>query len=200
MHMLILGPRTFFVAKFGRCAKCMRLALHAAFLALAGVAIAYWASPGSALFYFVLLAAAGLTLLAFAHILMFAAGRVAAARNAGRQVGASGAGQARAPIPVLFGRRLARPVTRRDTLWIFVRGAAAAAMASLPLLRPAMASCGDCAAQFGAGTLDCITNFCSTQGQVCCPPGYPYLNHCDCICYDGTNFDCGSYSNCNYCG
>lgn len=199
MRQLIITRDTFSASKIGRCIKCMRMAQFSAIIGWAGVATAHWASPGSAVFYFVVLAAAGLTLLALAHVLMFAARRVTAARNAGQEVAINGGGIGRAPIPVLFGRKLAAPITRRDALWIFARGAAAAAMALLPM-RVAMAACGDCAAQFGGGWYDCITNFCNTQGQVCCPPGYPYLNHCDCTCYDGTSFDCGSYSNCNYCG
>lgn len=56
------------------------------------------------------------------------------------------------------------------------------------------------------GTLSCITNFCNTVGLYCCPSGYPYLNHCDCLCYQSNDFsgattengrDCKSYSYCS---
>jgi hypothetical protein len=50
------------------------------------------------------------------------------------------------------------------------------------------------------GQLTCMTYFCGGTDQnpyVCCPPGFPYLNHCDCKCYETTNFDCGSYSKCS---
>ncbi len=49
------------------------------------------------------------------------------------------------------------------------------------------------------GGLTCMTYFCGGTDRnpyVCCPPGFPYLNHCDCRCYDTTDFDCGSYSKC----
>ena len=59
---------------------------------------------------------------------------------------------------------------------------------------------GRCSELYGPGWYDCITYFCNTEGIYCCPPGYPYLNHCDCLCYAGTNFPkpCSSYSNCAY--
>lgn len=57
---------------------------------------------------------------------------------------------------------------------------------------------GQCAAEYGEGWYDCITNFCNTEGLFCCPPGHPYLNHCDCQCYESSDFDCKSYSNCRY--
>ncbi len=35
--------------------------------------------------------------------------------------------------------------------------------------------------------------------SVCCPSGHPYLNHCDCLCYDShQGLDCPSYSACQY--
>lgn len=45
----------------------------------------------------------------------------------------------------------------------------------------------------------CITSACGVMsGQVyCCPSGHRYLNHCDCLCYTGNNFNCNSYSYCN---
>ncbi|WP_269580677.1 hypothetical protein [Roseibium sp. Sym1] len=91
-------------------------------------------------------------------------------------------------------------LTRRGFAVLVLRYAGLAAVASIGLTARARADCGDCAATYGAGYLDCITYYCNDIGQTCCPPGYPYLNHCDCTCYDGTGFDCGSYSNCNYCG
>jgi hypothetical protein len=48
-------------------------------------------------------------------------------------------------------------------------------------------------------SLSCMTYFCGGTDKnpyVCCPPGAPYLNHCDCQCYPTTDFDCGSYSQC----
>lgn len=46
-------------------------------------------------------------------------------------------------------------------------------------------------------SLICRTNYCGCNGCCCCPRGYPYLNHCDCNCYDGTDFDCRSFSKCH---
>ncbi|MBU4501589.1 MAG: hypothetical protein KKA79_03290 [Nanoarchaeota archaeon] len=45
------------------------------------------------------------------------------------------------------------------------------------------------------GTLTCITYFCNTDGIYCCPPGFPYLNHHDCLCYQEPP-DVNSYSQC----
>jgi hypothetical protein len=47
--------------------------------------------------------------------------------------------------------------------------------------------------------LVCMTNFCGGGTgcpYVCCPRGFPYLNHCDCKCYAAPEFDCHSYSYC----
>ena len=91
--------------------------------------------------------------------------------------------------------------SRRDAARIFFKTAVVATLATLPFARKAQAACGDCAAQFGAGHYDCITHFCNNVGQLCCPPGSPYLNHCDCKCYESTgDINCSSYSNCLYCG
>jgi len=49
------------------------------------------------------------------------------------------------------------------------------------------------------GSLTCQTYMCGGTDKnpyVCCPSGYPYLNHCDCKCYDSSDFPCGSYSYC----
>jgi hypothetical protein len=53
--------------------------------------------------------------------------------------------------------------------------------------------------EFCPGNLVCMTNFCGGGmgcPYVCCPKGLPYLNHCDCKCYENSNFDCHSYSYC----
>lgn len=53
--------------------------------------------------------------------------------------------------------------------------------------------------EFCPGNLVCMTNFCGGGmgcPYVCCPKGMPYLNHCDCKCYENSNFDCHSYSYC----
>ena len=52
------------------------------------------------------------------------------------------------------------------------------------------------------GRLTCMTYFCGGTDKnpyVCCPAGSPDLNHCDCKCYDSTEFECGSYSTCRRC-
>lgn len=49
------------------------------------------------------------------------------------------------------------------------------------------------------GGLTSLTYFCgggSNWPYVCCPKGAPYLNHCDCQCYNASDFDCKSYSKC----
>lgn len=49
------------------------------------------------------------------------------------------------------------------------------------------------------GHLVAMTNFCGGGTgcpYVCCPKGFPYLNHCDCKCYTTSNFECHSYSHC----
>ncbi|PKN69250.1 MAG: hypothetical protein CVU54_10925 [Deltaproteobacteria bacterium HGW-Deltaproteobacteria-12] len=53
--------------------------------------------------------------------------------------------------------------------------------------------------EFCPGNLVCMTNFCGGGmgcPYVCCPKGLPYLNHCDCKCYENRDFDCHSYSYC----
>ena len=54
-------------------------------------------------------------------------------------------------------------------------------------------------AQTCPGQHTCITTGCGVMsGQVyCCPQGYRYLNHCDCQCYNSTDFDCNSYTRCD---
>ncbi len=46
----------------------------------------------------------------------------------------------------------------------------------------------------------CITTACgiSSTESLCCPKEFPYLNHCDCLCYESTDFKCNSYSSCQY--
>lgn len=177
---------------------CLRTACRAALLAWLAAFIVSRFPETAGLAGPAMLIAAGLTMLAILHVLFFAA----------RQAGPAKAGQ-----PGNFEQRSVgardftdsgpepRPLAgRRRVLQLFLQGCATAALAALVLPGRARAACGDCARQFGSGYHDCITNYCGTQGQVCCPPGFPYLNHCDCQCYDTTNFDCNSYSNCLYCG
>lgn len=45
------------------------------------------------------------------------------------------------------------------------------------------------------GMLWCITYFCNTVGLYCCPRGFPYLNHYDCLCYSQPP-NVPSYSQC----
>lgn len=49
------------------------------------------------------------------------------------------------------------------------------------------------------GQHTCITTACGTMSDqvFCCPQGYRYLNHCDCLCYSSNDFNCNSYSWCN---
>lgn len=187
--------KTPFLKKIGRCGKCMRQsaqAMLAAWAALLGLALV---PAERSLLAAAALAAAGFTALWLLHVAVFAVHWLARSRArsaAGRPL-PQWASVAPAQVPAL-----ARPLTRRRLIGVFLAGLAAGAAVSFPRL--ARAACGDCAAAYGSGWLDCITNFCGTEGQVCCPPGYPYLNHCDCQCYDTTDMDCGSYSDCNYCG
>jgi hypothetical protein len=199
----VIGPKgdimmyAFFLTKFGRCASCMRLAVRAAMIAWLTLLVISLTLANEAVWYSALALATGLTALCAAHILAFGAHRVVmakAGRTGVRQINIGQSGPANSPR-----KPLQLPYTRRDTLLLFLGGVAAATLASLAASRPAMASCGDCSNQFGSGYHDCITNFCNNQGQTCCPPGYPYLNHCDCLCYDTTEMDCNSYSNCLYC-
>ena len=54
-------------------------------------------------------------------------------------------------------------------------------------------------AQTCPGQHTCITTGCGVMSDqvYCCPQGYRYLNHCDCLCYNSTDFDCNSYTRCN---
>ena len=184
-------------SKFGRCLKCLRVACRAALLAWLAMVVLSNFPEAAGLANPAMLLAAGLTILAVLHVVFFAA----------RQVKPVKSGQSEVfefPPALRPGRsdcnlEPGNLADRRQILQLFLKGCATAAFAVLVLPRPARAACGDCAEQFGSGYHDCITNFCGTQGQVCCPPGFPYLNHCDCQCYETTNFNCNSYSNCLYC-
>jgi hypothetical protein len=46
----------------------------------------------------------------------------------------------------------------------------------------------------------CITTACgmTSSESLCCPKDYPYLNHCNCMCYESTDFACGGYSACQH--
>ncbi len=184
----------FFGNRFGKCARCMRIALRCAFAAWAALWALSWLPIATAVHDATLLLATGLTALTLTHIGFFAGRQVAAGRNFARSW-RERQGMHNAP-PLVAGQPLEDTLNRRQAVSLFARGALVAGLASVGYPRRAVAACGDC----GAGWHDCITNFCGTTGQVCCPQGYPYLNHCDCTCYDGTDFDCSSYSNCNYCG
>jgi hypothetical protein len=184
-------------SKLGRCPKCMRLSLRVAVFTWAGAAAVHAAAVGDVLWYCSLAAAAGLTGLRFAHILAFGGRSLSAA---GVAITASAhTDQIEGYAPSSRQRGVSR--TRREMLWLFIRGTLVAATASLALTSPASARCGDCARSNGGGWHDCITHFCNTVGLACCPPGFPYLNHCNCLCYQSTSFNvpCSSYSNCNYC-
>lgn len=169
--------------RLGACIHCMRIAVRAAIASWAALATAHLSALPVWLGNLTFLAATALTALALLHIAFFAYRRIGTLQVADQS--AEGASVA---------------AGRRAFMRAFAVGVLAAAAATVPFARRALAACGDCAAQFGAGYYDCITNFCNTMGQTCCPPGYPYLNHCDCQCYDTTNMNCGSYSNCNWCG
>lgn len=54
-------------------------------------------------------------------------------------------------------------------------------------------------AQTCPGQHTCITTGCGVMSDqvYCCPQGYRYLNHCDCLCYSSTDFNCNSYTRCN---
>jgi hypothetical protein len=186
MHVKRILSRGGIAAHFrlGYCLRCMRIAVRAAIAGWLAAAAAHLLPLPAHIGGVAVLVAASLSLLALLHIASFAVRRIETLRGDDRN--ATGAA-AIAP-------------GRRAFVRAFAVGVLAAAAATVPFARAALAACGDCAAQFGAGWLDCITNFCNTVGQTCCPPGYPYLNHCDCQCYDTTNFNCGSYSNCNWCG
>ncbi len=185
------------IALFGRCTYCMRSAFRWALAAwlLAGLALV--ANFGSVAFW-VALAALALSLLTLAHIGVFSLRHASAMyrREKGELVrlGAHGV------LPVPRKDRQSPVVTRRKMIGLVAKYAGVAAAAAVGLPHRAEASCGDCASIYGAGYYDCITHFCNNVGQYCCPPGFPYLNHCDCGCYDVTSFDCNSYSNCLYCG
>ncbi len=186
------------IATFGRCVKCIQFAIRSALAAWIFIAALHWLSPGGILEISGLLVAIILSINALAHVAGFSVRRVSAAIRIPNAVVSSHDGWVR--VPVGAEQRIKHAPTRREVVWMFVGTAAAAAMATLTLSRSAKAACGDCASTNGSGWYDCITYSCNNVGQACCPPGYPYLNHCDCQCYDGTNFDCSSYSNCNYCG
>ncbi len=170
----------------GRCPRCMRLSFRFAAGALIVTAGCYFAAVGPTATIIAAVAAACLTALWFLHLVTFAARRVELAAPAdGRMLAVAG-------VPSVDPAR----ATRRHALRLFTGGLAAAALLSIVMPRNAVAqSCTQCPGY----RYVCITTSCTTSGVYCCPEGHPYLNHCDCLCYDSTNFNCNSYSNCNYC-
>lgn len=190
-----------FAITFGRCETCMRIAFRSAVCAWALTAGLSLAAPGPLAVALAACLAGLLTTNALLHLIAYAVRQTRGASGIARAVPPVIGGRRAVPALASRSARFPRaPLSRRDLIRVFVASAASAAAAMLALPRGARAACGDCAAQNGAGWYDCITNFCNNVGQACCPPGYPYLNHCDCQCYDGTSFDCGSYSGCQYCG
>ena len=185
-------------SKFGRCATCMRIAFWAASAGWGAVYLIAILDWPVVVIWAVLLPTALLSVMTALHILMFALNHSRNTIHA--QQGEVVRIGPHAALPVAHEVAHSPQMTRREMIGVAVKFASLAMAACLGLPRRANAGCGDCAAYFGAGYYDCITYFCNTQGQTCCPPGFPYLNHCDCICYDGNGFDCNSYSNCLYCG
>ncbi|MFQ5623468.1 MAG: hypothetical protein ACE5FS_08740 [Paracoccaceae bacterium] len=188
----------FIDARYGRCTTCMRLAFRVSVLGWSAVIFADWLGTGRGVFLATVMLAMLLTVHAAVHILVFAWRRSTGGGMPGNPQTVK-LGPHRA-LPIVRPRNPPERMSRRQVFRALLGNAAIAAAASAGLPRMARAACGDCAATFGAGYYDCITHFCNNVGQTCCPPGFPYLNHCDCICYDGTGFDCGSYSACQYCG
>jgi len=151
------------------------------------VAALYWTAVPAAVIAAAIVAAFGLSAVWVLHAVTFAVRTVALTAQAGTPaVAAAGA----SPVAVV--------ATRRHALRIFTSGLGTAAMLSLMMPRGAVAQspCDRCPGY----RYTCITTQCTTTGIYCCPDGHPYLNHCDCLCYDSTGFNCSSYSNCNYCG
>lgn len=177
---------------YGRCINCARTAFWFTLGVWAALVAVRFIIEDHVFVTVILLIAFGLTANTLIHLFMYSLRRATHASTGDVVTAADQLGHS------TFVTQSANS-TRRDFMQRFI-GATAAAMVLILLPRSAKAACGDCAAANGAGWHDCITYSCNNVGQACCPPGYPYLNHCDCQCYDGTNFDCGSYSNCNYCG
>jgi hypothetical protein len=159
-----------FVRRIGACRKCMREAFLAA-------AIAWAACVGFAIFGatlrqpLILPLAVGAALLAtmnwLLHLVVFSA-RIASGSRA------MPASKATNSAP-----------ERRSFLVGFTTTFAGIALATI---FPASSAAQDV-------YYLCNTTFCN--GNTCCPSSYRYLNHCDCQCYESSDFDCGSYSYCN---
>jgi len=153
-----------FLTSFGSCPKCMRQSLLAT-LAAWGAVILLWPLSGvlkvaEELITFLIVAASVLFLLSLTHLLVFAARRCLAANTAAHVPGGE-------PEPLL---------TRRSFMSTFLRSLAyGAALAASPRL--AQAACPN-------GTLTCQFTRCSDSGTYCCPRGYPWLNPCNCKCYE----------------
>ena len=186
----------FFInTQFGRCARCMQLVFRGAVLGWVSTIIAFQLQADSHVIIVLLLLTLLLTTLTASHIFVFALrhsrGKHLSDPDHIVKIGTHAA------LPV---QTAETHISRRKMLRSLLKYAAVAAVACVGLPNKAAAACGDCAATYGGGYYDCITYYCNDMGQTCCPPGYPYLNHCDCTCYDGTDFGCNSYSACQYCG
>ncbi|WP_127112713.1 hypothetical protein [Shimia sediminis] len=197
MRSLTRRIKHFWGNKFGRCAVCMRFAFWGAVLGGLTTFLAVKYDFGLVLVSVLAILSMVLATTTLAHVVTFAVRHVWQMRRAAAgelvQIGPH------AVLPIRTGRP-EQQVSRRQLLGLVFKYGALASAVTLGLPTKSRAACGDCAAHYGAGHYDCITYFCNDQGHTCCPPGFPYLNHCDCICYDGNGFDCNSYSNCLYCG
>jgi hypothetical protein len=179
-------------AKLGRCARCFRLSLVGAAAGWATVAAMSFARVETRLVLGFMLCAGALTVLWAAHIAAFT---IRVVRNIGNIPKASGAGVPMVPTV----KWLNVTTSRRQAVGILARSVAVGIVLSLPpTMRAFAAQNGKCAEANGPGWYDCITTSCTTTGLYCCPPGHPYLNLCDCLCYNESP-DCSvGYVNCNY--
>ena len=174
-----------FIGRIGTCGKCIRQAFRAALLAgcLCVPALIFgWFFHSVVPVLVAISIAASLMALWLLHIIVFGV------RAARRSIRLSG------PIGSAVAKEVKSQQSKRAFLSVFAKSVTAVTFATVIPSKMAYAY-GNC---YDPGSYPCNTTFCVPQGadNACCPQASRFLNHCDCRCYESSNFDCGSYTYC----
>ena len=153
--------RLAFLYRIGSCPKCMRESFLAMVMAwtVCALSLIFGSFFNFGILSIASLAlAGGLTALWLTHLLTYSV------RTAGM------------PNQSMPGTAPLQSTTRRSVLGRFGRALAAVALSTaLPTFALADNPC--------PGQLTCGFTQCSSNGTTCCPNGYPWLNACNCQCY-----------------
>ncbi len=189
--------------KLGRCARCMRVSLRGALSGWTAVAAVHVASLDTRLATVALLWASSFTVLWCAHIVTYARRSVASVVVTAAPSGGDAPPPPQGRVWVAVDKMLVhgrsglaqhRP-TRRQALGTFLKGSAAAVLASIARPVPGLGQGSSC-----RGRLCCCSGKCKTFldcdccNDGCCPKGYPFLCYNLNKCYptmDAAKAACG---------